>query len=362
MKHVDRVYIGTGPLCCIDAIYNRQKGYNVILLDEKTEIGGAWTTIKHNNLPPLEIGCHIWSIDKLTYRFIERFLNIKLIRLAPQPVLLKNNREIPYDWKMNVISFKRMINNIFNFQLKQIISDFRDPGFRFSFWPSKYIYPVKGATSFINSIRNKLNENKIPIQLKTKIKTAEVLEKEIRLYFDDEYIACKKLYITSLSGIEKFEFFNGFKILPEFKLVNYIHMHIVLNANFKRPFSYIRFLDDNIIHRVSDITYQAEEQISKDKKILLIGIYQNAYDKYSKDELTAKVLQKLKNHNYLDNKVKALSSFLNVYPSYYNNPETLKNIENASGGKIKFLASTDLIYGLSKQREKWEKLFFANTE
>ena len=73
MKYADRVYIGTGPLCCIDAIYNKLKGNNVILIDEKTETGGAWTTIKHNDLPPLEIGCHIWSIDKATYSFIEKF-------------------------------------------------------------------------------------------------------------------------------------------------------------------------------------------------------------------------------------------------------------------------------------------------
>ena len=78
--------------------------------------------------------------------------------------------------------------------------------------------------------------------------------------------------------------------------------------------------------------------------------------------MTKKIVDKLKKQKYLSNEFKVINSFLNVYPSYYNDQETLKNIDTASEGRINFLRSTDLIYGLSKQREKWEELFFTNTK
>jgi len=85
MKTYDKVYIGTSPICCIDSICSKSEDNHVILIDENPTFGGGWTTIKHNNLPLLEIGCHIWSIDYEVFNFISKFLKIQLQRMKPQP-------------------------------------------------------------------------------------------------------------------------------------------------------------------------------------------------------------------------------------------------------------------------------------
>ena len=169
MKIYDRVYIGTSPISCIDSICHKLKNENVILIDEKTSFGGGWTSIKYEGLPYIEIGCHIWSIDKDVLAFISDFLKIPLKRMKPQPILIKNNLSIPYDWKVNIITLKKLFSNFFKYDFEAIKRDFSNPAFRFSILPSKYFYPSKGATLFVDKIKIKLKEHEISYKLNTKI-------------------------------------------------------------------------------------------------------------------------------------------------------------------------------------------------
>jgi len=360
MKSFDRVYIGTSPVCCMDAIYNRLKNENITLLDERFSFGGAWTSIEHEDLPLLEIGCHIWSVDNDVFEFIIEFLKIPLVRMNPQPVLLKNNSVIPYDWKVNVISLKRIVSNFLKGHFKAIGKDFSNPAFRFSLFPSKYLYPAKGATSFVNEIENKLKEHGVTYSLNTKVNRIKIEDNQVKIYTPDEIISCSKLNITSLSNIKTIEFSDGSIIEPSYRVVKYIHMHFVLEGEMGNSFSYVRMMDDDVIHRVSNITSQLDDKYLNGHSVIIVGVLEKAYDKYSKEELTSRILKTLKKYKYVKPSIKVVANYLNIYPSYYKDSVVLEEIQIKSKGMVEILPSTDLIYSFSKQLKKWQPLLLAS--
>ena len=117
-QHHNVIIIGTSPLAITEAVWHRSKGKSVINLDDKAIAGGAWTTIKHEGIPEVEIGCHIWDVEKGATDFLRTFFGLNLVPLKPQPRLLKKGMSIPYDWKMNLMTSKYILSKTARFKFK----------------------------------------------------------------------------------------------------------------------------------------------------------------------------------------------------------------------------------------------------
>lgn len=358
----DSIIIGTSPISAIEALYRNHRGEKVLLIDEKETFGGAWTAIKHNDLPDLEIGCHIWSIHKGAFEFLEKFLDLDLIPLSPQPKLLKSGKEIPYDWKMNAITAKRVITNLRTLNFGNFIEDAQSPAFRVSILPSKYLYPSNGATQLRDRLLDKLKQTNIDLKLGEHISNLKVESEQIILRNDKNEFRSKKVGLTSLSTLDSFEVNNQPYELSSRK-VDYIHLHLIVKNGKAKDFSYIRFIDDETIHRISDITYQLKgsDYHKTENIVVLVGIFPEAY--YSKEiqVLTDEVKQKLIDHGYLNNNCEVSSAYPNVFPSYYGNKDMLKLLEKQANGKIEVLHSTDLIFGVWKKLDQWKVLLDTNS-
>ncbi len=89
MKSIKNIaIIGSGPISLFEAIYQRKLGHNVVVYDERDQIGGAWGNVKYNENVDVELGCHIWDVDKETYQFIERFIGDSLKTLPYSPKII----------------------------------------------------------------------------------------------------------------------------------------------------------------------------------------------------------------------------------------------------------------------------------
>jgi hypothetical protein len=359
----DKILIGTSPANIVEAIYCKKNGDKVLILDRSNKIGGAWTTIKHKSLPELEIGCHIWSVHKPTSDFISRFFEINLKPLSPQPQLLTRGKKIPYDWKMNVISIKRILNNLKTGQIKNFKSDLKNPAYRLSIFPSKYFYPERGATELKQALERKINEYNLDVILDSHITEVHVTSNKVQLISKTgKEFETKKLSLTSLSEIKKFTFDKAETIVPKFRKINYIHLHLIIRNVNGKQFSYLRWMDDNIIHRVSDITSQIKgSKFSEDhKKVFIVGIKEEAYNNYNKDKLVEIIKTKLEKSGYINNESIIESSFTNLYPSTYNDKNILQQLVKKSQNKITILPSTDLIFSFSP-RIKGGRIYFLET-
>ena len=77
--------IGTSPISIIEAIHRQKNGEKVIVLETKNYPGGAWGTVVYKHIPEVEVGCHIWSYNGDTYKFLKVTLSLNLLPLEVQP-------------------------------------------------------------------------------------------------------------------------------------------------------------------------------------------------------------------------------------------------------------------------------------
>lgn len=360
MKSYGVGIIGTSPLTIIEACFLKKiEAKSVVNIDERSVVGGAWTTVHYEGFPEIESGCHIWSYEKSTYTLIKKLLNVNLVALSPQPSIAYKGFLIPYDYKANVLSVQRLVKGFRN--IREVL---KAPDVRFTFVPSKYLYPHSGAFDLKNSLKNIVSQNSLELELNTVIDTVVVSKEGVLLLDKDnkELMNVGELVLTSLSSIRLFVFEGGEEVRPTTRKAEYIHVHFILKNVKGKPFSYIRTNGDKVIHRLSDMTSQVQEQLELGEQLFCAGIFADAFHKMKIEEIKEYIYNYLIRYKLINNSAEILKVASNIYPSYYNRLDEMKAIERLAKGKIRFLRSTDFVYSFFNQKERYSKLLSSNSK
>ncbi|MDG1334323.1 MAG: FAD-dependent oxidoreductase [Crocinitomicaceae bacterium] len=356
-QHHNVVIIGTSPLAITEAVWQKSKGKSVVNIDDKAVAGGAWTNIKHDGIPAVEIGCHIWEVEKSATDFLKAFYDLNLVQFKPQPRILKKGSSIPYGWKLNLSTLKYVLKRSLRFEFKRMKAGLATPEFSFSIVPRKYLYPKGGANELHAQVMNKIESEKLDLSLNTELKHVKLTESGIDLKLKNgDQSTCDKLILTSLSSIETIEFEDGSSISPETKQVDYIHVHLLLETSIPKAFSYERWMDDEYIHRVSDMTSQVSDELESNQKLLCVGIHAKKYHASSHETLLEAIIERMKNRKLIEGKAKLVQHGFNVFPSYYNSAAKLTEIEARSNGKISVLRSTSFTYSFFNHADRFAEL------
>ncbi|PHR35498.1 MAG: hypothetical protein COA38_02235 [Fluviicola sp.] len=356
-QHHNVVILGTSPLAITEAVWQKSHGKSVLNIDDKEIAGGAWTTIEHEGIPAVEIGCHIWEVEKGATDFLDAFFNLDLVPLKPQPRIVKKRFSIPYDWKINLTTGKYVISKLIRFRFKELKAGLTSPARTFTFVPRKYLYPKGGANELHTQMMGKIQSNDLNISLNTELRKVKINDKGVELELKNgNKLLSDQLILSSLSSIEKIEFEDGSSILPETKRVDYIHVHLLLKTDIPRDFSYERWMDDEYIHRVSDMTSQVSEELQPNEKLLCVGIHATSYHASSQKILLEEILSRLKSRKLIEQKADLIQHGFNVFPSYYTDPTKLSEIEKRSNGKISVLRSTSFTYSFFNQAGRYKQL------
>ena len=164
------------------------------------------------------------------------------------------------------------------------------------------------------------------------------------------------MILTSLSSIDHIEFEDGSTLSPETKQVDYIHVHLLLNTSIPNKFSYERWMDDEYIHRVSDMTSQVSEELKSNEKLLCVGIHASKYHSSSHEQLLEEILTRLKGRKLIEESAILVQHGFNVFPSYYNSPGKLTDVEQRSNGKVSVLRSTSFTYSFFNHADRYSEL------
>lgn len=357
MKEV--IIIGTSPLAIAEATLISSLGESVINLDSKGIIGGAWVTHKYNHIPKVEIGCHIWSYNKKTYRFISEFFNLNIIDVPIQPKIVYKNRFIPYSLKSNLITLKRFLRSIIKLDFRIFKELDKHPELRLSLFPIKHKYPKLGAKEIEEAVQNIISTKSLEVGLNSTVQSITLLKEGGGVLFlknGDEMRFSKEVVLTSLSQLEQIIFEDGSSFEPKSKEVKYIHRHLIVKGTVKKKFSYLRIMNDDLIHRISDMTNQVKEELPEGTFLICAGIHENAYGKFTAEEQEQKIINKLKSLKLFKNDVEVIVSESNTFPSFYVDRKDFNYIASKSGGKIRFLSSTDFVYSFYNQLERYSPL------
>lgn len=359
-QHYNVVIIGTSPLGITEAVWQKNQGKSVINIDDKAVAGGAWTTIEHEGIPAVEIGCHIWEVEKSATDFLRAFYDLNLVSLKPQPRILKKRFSIPYGWKMNFVTLKYIAKRLMRMEIKRMRAGLRTPEFTFSLVRRKYLYPKGGANELHSKVISKIESEQLEISLNTELKTVKLNENTVELELKNGIqFSCDHLVLTSLSSIETIAFEDGTVISPKTKQVDYIHVHLLLKTAIPRKFSYERWMDDEYIHRVSDMTSQVQDELNATEKLICVGIHAMKYHASSHEKLLEEILNRLKDRKLIEKNAELVQHGFNVFPSHYNPQEKLTEIEKRAGGKISVLRSTSFTYSFYNHADRYANLIFA---
>lgn len=359
MKVLDSLIIGTSPIAIVEAVYLRSKNKLVLNVDERKEVGGAWTTINHEGFPEVESGCHIWSYDKGTYKLISDLLDVQLIELNPQPYILYKKRMILYDWKSNVIAFQKIIKNI-----KSLRKTLTAPDVRFSLFPSKYLYPSGGSLELKKALEKIILEKALDVRLSTEVDKVVLTKNSVELFNvkDELVVVTNELVLTSLSKVSSITLDSGELIIPNTRKIDYIHVHLIIENVSNRLFSYIRTNGNDVIHRISDMTFQVKGQLEDNQVLFCVGIFPQPFSEKSETDLKIYIQKFLLENKLISEESKIINYTTNIYPSYYNESSFIDDVKVKTKGKIRFLRSTDFVYSFYNQKDRYKELLFSNSK
>jgi hypothetical protein len=359
MEKFDQTYIGTGPISVIDACLESKAGRAVLMLDEKEQLGGAWVAIDVGEYGRLEIGCHIWSYNKKAYNFLEIFFDLDLIELTPQPYFIKGKTRLIYDHKNGLTTLKHTARYLKQLNFKKMGTYLRHhPAARFPIIPKKYRYPKGGARDLQTAIEHKVAASNISTKMQTQISTLnkvvggwELLSDEGKTFFT------KNITLTATSAVREINFEDQAIELTH-RYLNYTHFHLVVKDKLLKPCSYIRVLDDKIIHRISDITYQLETKVEAGYSVILVGVFDaelGKFDSANSLEETGKeyIVDYLVKKGFLAENPAVAYSQMNKFETTYISQDQINAI-NALDDSINVMATTDLIYGVYFRLKDWE--------
>ena len=349
----DCILIGSGPVNLIEAMFLSKQGKKVLVLEQSEYIGGAWGKVPlRKGLPDFQLGCHIWDVEPRAFKFLSEFLDMKLLRMKPQPEFVFKGVKLPYDWK-NLLFYIR--GKLSPKSGKESVSLNKA-----RIIPAKYIYPEGGSLQFIDRLLDKVKDFGIEIKTGIKINKLEIAD-FTKAISESEVFDTKEIVITSVSQLNSISK-NGAEFkFPKPQLVDYIHGHLLVNDVTATKFSYARLPGNPLIHRISDETdHVINHGIDmKGKKLILAGVYPELYHKATEEELAIMVMENLQKRKYISKGATLSSHHWNVFPTHYIPKDIRPDIAEKFSPHVRLLHTTNMMFSVRDNSERWRRVLLS---
>lgn len=336
------IFIGTGPISLLKAysLAKQNQKIKIILIDEQDRIGGAWYSDRSPLGNEIESGCHIWSFCPNAYNYIQQNIGVRLKKLKPKPLFVKKSFTIPYSTKKTFDTYKTLFSFLIKFKWNKIKLLWIEPQFSFRLFKNRNSYPIHGSVDFLNRLISKVEScDQISILLNTSVSEIS-LNEEIMVKTTNKSFSCQEIYLTYVSNLTKINI-GKIKIPVESREVCYAHFLIQLNKPLSKKLTYWRLVDDKIVHRITDISYQTNNK----ELLILVGIKEAAYKNQKTEIIFDHIKLLFKKYKLINSDHELILIKTYEYPTFYLQDEVLKKLQNLDS-RIKILRTTDLMFGV----------------
>lgn len=339
MSSFDVAIIGSGPVSLFEAIHQSNLGKSVLLIEERRQLGGAWSSIEYEPGHRYEIGCHIWDVDKDAYSFIEKYLGEELSPFFPAPIAVWRDLKIPYDWKNNITALRILMR-----KPKQFFSSRRKV--RMQLIPRNYSYPKGGSEALVSKLISDIKRLNVSVMQGSGVSSVEVMPEGLILTVGQDQVSTSELACTSFSSFPEVKV--GDRVLRTNRAEEvFWHFQFVVENNEAKRMSYARILGHPFIHRVSDISSLSQGN----NQVFSIGIFTNSTRGMSREDVVFIIESALRKWNWLSPEARVVKHFDNLYSM--RRPDLDQRQELLNSGKVNFIQSTNLSFSFSQNAARW---------
>ena len=255
----DYIFLGTGIISIIEAVYQERCGKKVLMIDKDTDIGGAWQPINIFNSKEVENAIHYFLYDYESFLFMKNNLGWNIIETENKLRLLSilsNRKYLKFKFNNPTGRFiSYMINNNGSLKknfLKYIFTTLNKIRRENN---QKSYYIKEGAKKIYRTVKKLLDQSKVDVRFETYIKSINVNRKKkiVELSSYNQTFRCKRLIITHGSRIKEIKGNNNLFNIDE-KYHPRPAVHLLVKDPYISSFKQWVFINNNLIKYVHDIT------------------------------------------------------------------------------------------------------------
>lgn len=356
-KNFDVVFVGSGIISLLEAVYQSKQGKKVLVIEKTNDIGGAWKPLDLFGFKNVENAIHYFLPNTTASEFMQNNLNWKLKVQTKKYRLIKVfflNFKFYYDGRISSFLGKLeslQIDSSIKLKLKTLFSSLSHFLFKKK---NKSYYLENGSPFMYDTIKKYVKKNNINILFNRKIDLIKCLKdkKKVKVFLNDKIITSSKVVITHGSQIKNVVYDKSIIQLPK-----HIHkrpaLHMIVNDKKKIMIEEGIMFKDPIVKYFHDISrFLTPKNKLEDNKIFVFGMHHEAKNCKETIEYAFKLLSdkkiiskkaKLSDHKWSDI----------ILPTLYD--KDLNDIKKKSNSLIDHLKTENFTQAISFYSNKWKK-------
>ena len=362
MKRYDVIFVGTGIIPILEAVYQSRCGKNVLMLDEKSDLGGAWASLELFGLKNVENAIHYFMPDPKAFELMRDVLGWDVIQCENKfrTIAMPFNRywNISYD-------------NNFGRLISRMITAYKSPGkkwagiFRCLTAIKDVIFEDKqnshfvrgGAKEILQKVRKILDNSNVEIKFSTKINKFHI-NKENKLaevHAGKEVFHSNAVCFTHGSRIPQLTSPSGLHPINEKEHLRPA-AHILVNDDTPTRMYESVFVADSVIKYIHDISKYTDnyQELAGNKKLFVFALQSDVVES---EEIYHKIFMKMKKAGIIgSNSTIDQRCWWTIYlPRLYD--EDLQGIKDEFGQQVEILKTESMSRGIGIYAERWASKF-----
>jgi hypothetical protein len=324
MTKYDYILFGSSPLVIFHAAYLISKKYKIVIFDNKSSIGGAWSTISLKNFKNVENAIHYFLEYDSESDFLTKNLKLNIVKVKKKKII-ENHKIYSYFNKSFYLKYGQVeLENV----VKKIIKKYKIKIIK-NTQVEKIIINTKNNFVFIKVKNNKTKNNK--------------------LYF------AKKILVTSGLKINNICYDHNKYLIYNRRLYRPTVHLVIDNIHESKYYGELIFKNSYLIKYVHDVTPYAKNKsltLKKKKNLSILVIALRHHIKFNKG-IYNKILKVLKK-SLLNDRVKIIEHkwndiFLPPIPIY-----ELNRIKKKFSNFIEIMYTENFITTVKKYNKIWK--------
>ncbi len=272
--------IGSSPQLLVEAVRRARAGADVVVLEGRDDLGGAWTTTDFAGYRRVEVACHLLERDACGYGVLTG-LGVELAAMTPQPrTVLRPGHSNPYTAPLTaaaqlayypvarVRQRGRLSREAWQrrrrLATRELIDSVADR--------SPVLGLVGGAGALVDTLVRRVEEGGAELRAGVRVERLCVGDGRPRLELRDEVIDADEVVLSAAFEPSRLVV-DGNAAEGPVRRRSYAHRLLALPSGSVTPHSYIRFPRDPVLQRCSDVTHAAvPDDPARPLDLLLVSV------------------------------------------------------------------------------------------